>query len=88
MLTSHDTPDRFFGFSENVREVAMAKKEWADSKLPGGSKPWGYGHSDLSPFLQGVAFRNSAYSATMLGWLPWFNFTNHPYHFPDEGLEG
>lgn len=66
----------------------MAKKEWADAKLPGGKKPWGYGESMLPPWLQGVAFRNSVYMASSLSLFPMFNFTNHPYHFADEGLEG
>ena len=36
-----------------------------------------YGHSDLSPYMQGVAARNSRYSALLGHVLPWMNFVNH-----------
>ena len=36
-----------------------------------------YGTSDLSPYMQGVAARNSRYSGVWLYVLPMFNFVNH-----------
>jgi hypothetical protein len=42
-----------------------------------------YGTSRLSEYMQGVAHRNSRYSATMSFLFPMFNFVNHPYHGVD-----
>lgn len=36
-----------------------------------------YGNSELSPYLQGVAARNSRYSNFFIHILPWFNLVNH-----------
>jgi hypothetical protein len=36
-----------------------------------------YGQSGLTPYMQGVAARNSRYSALMAQVLPWANFVNH-----------
>jgi hypothetical protein len=36
-----------------------------------------YGVSSLSPYMQGVAARNSRYSQIFLHAIPWFNFVNH-----------
>jgi len=36
-----------------------------------------YGDSTLSPYMQGVAARNSRYSQIFLHAMPWFNFVNH-----------
>lgn len=36
-----------------------------------------YGRSELSPYMQGVASRNSRYTALWLHVMPWFNFVNH-----------
>lgn len=36
-----------------------------------------YGHSSLTPYMQGVAARNSRYSALMAQVIPWANFVNH-----------
>ena len=36
-----------------------------------------YGKSTLSPYMQGVASRNSRYAALMSHVLPFFNFVNH-----------
>ena len=37
-----------------------------------------YGTSELTPYMQGVAARNSRYSALLIHIMPWFNFVNHP----------
>ncbi len=42
-----------------------------------------YGESQLSPYLQGVAARQSRYSALFLSTVPWFNFVNHNQHGVD-----
>lgn len=36
-----------------------------------------YGTSTLSPYLQGVAARNSRYSELFVHVIPWFNIVNH-----------
>lgn len=36
-----------------------------------------YGQSSLSPYMQGVAARNSRYAETFISVIPWFNFANH-----------
>ena len=36
-----------------------------------------YGTSELTPYLQGVAARNSRYTGVWLYVIPWFNFVNH-----------
>lgn len=36
-----------------------------------------YGASDLTPYHQGVAARNSRYSALLFHVVPWVNFVNH-----------
>jgi hypothetical protein len=42
-----------------------------------------YGESNLSPYMQGIAARNSRYAGTFLHNLPWFNFVNHEHHGVD-----
>ena len=36
-----------------------------------------YGKTTLSPYMQGVASRNSRYSGVFLHVIPWFNIVNH-----------
>jgi hypothetical protein len=36
-----------------------------------------YGTTDLTPYMQGVAARNSRFSALMANVVPWANFVNH-----------
>lgn len=36
-----------------------------------------YGTSELSPYMQGVAARNSRYSQLFIHGIPWFNMVNH-----------
>ena len=36
-----------------------------------------YGQSTLTPYMQGVASRNSRYTAIWIHVMPWFNFVNH-----------
>jgi len=42
-----------------------------------------YGESQLTPHMQGVAARQSRYSALFMATIPWFNFVNHSQHGVD-----
>ena len=59
---------------ENKREVEMDMREMVDKVKKG--EPL-YGRSSLTPYMQGVASRNSRYSGIWLHVIPWFNFVNH-----------
>lgn len=65
---------RFYGFLENKREEEMDMREMVDKVKKGESL---YGKSELTPYMQGVASRNSRYSGVFLYALPWYNFVNH-----------
>ncbi|KAI8675498.1 hypothetical protein NW754_015477 [Fusarium falciforme] len=71
---------RFYGATENAREIEMDMREMVDKVKKG--EPL-YGVSRLSPHLQGVAARQSRYSALMFSAIPWFNFVNHNQHGVD-----
>ncbi|KAL2150110.1 hypothetical protein VTH82DRAFT_7786 [Thermothelomyces myriococcoides] len=71
---------RFYGLTENAREVEMDMREMVD-KIKAGQPL--YGESKLSPAMQGVAARQSRYSALFFSVLPWFNFVNHNQHGVD-----
>jgi hypothetical protein len=66
--------DRFYGVTENKREVEMDMREMVNKAKKG--EPL-YGKSQLSEYMQGVAARNSRYSGTFLHILPFANFVNH-----------
>ena len=76
---------RFYGVEENKREVEMDMREMVDKIKR--NEPL-YGKSSLTPYMQGVASRNSRYSGIWLHVIPWFNFVNHDqalltfYHKP------
>ncbi|MDI1485919.1 MAG: hypothetical protein OHK93_004108 [Ramalina farinacea] len=72
--------NRFYGATENQREREMDMREMVDKVKKG--EPL-YGKSSLSPYLQGVASRNSRYSGVFLHVIPWFNFVNHNQHGVD-----
>ena len=71
---------RFWGWSENAREESMDRAELSAIKAAG--KPL-YGESELSPYMQGVAARNSTFSGLFMGLFPWFNLVNHNSHGVD-----
>ncbi|KAF2843142.1 NADH-ubiquinone oxidoreductase 21 kDa subunit [Patellaria atrata CBS 101060] len=71
---------RFYGASENRREIEMDMREMVDKVKRG--EPL-YGKSGLTEYMQGVASRNSRYSATFIHVMPWFNFVNHNQHGVD-----
>lgn len=72
--------DRFYGMTENAREVDMDMKEMV-TKVKAGETL--YGESKLTPHMQGVAARQSRYSALFMYGMPWFNFVNHNQHGVD-----
>lgn len=71
---------RFYGMSENAREVQMDMREMVDKVKAG--QPL-YGVSTLPVDVQGMAARQSRYSALFFAVLPWFNFVNHNQHGVD-----
>jgi hypothetical protein len=71
---------RFYGFTENTREVEMDMREMVDKVKKG--EPL-YGTSQVSSYLQGVAARNSRYSQLFIHVLPWINLVNHDQHGVD-----
>lgn len=72
--------NRFYGFSENRREIEMDMREMTDRVKKG--EPL-YGKSTLTEYMQGAASRQSRYSGVFLHAIPWFNFVNHPHHGVD-----
>jgi hypothetical protein len=74
------TLDRFYGARENRREIEMDMREMVDKAKRGVPL---YGESSLTEYMQGVAHRNSRYSATFAHVMAWPNFVNHPYHGVD-----
>lgn len=71
---------RFYGFSENRREIEMDMREMTDKVKRG--EPL-YGVSGMTDYMQGVASRQSRYSGVFLHVMPWFNFVNHNQHGVD-----
>ncbi len=70
--------ERFYGIAENKREIEMDMREMVDKVKK--NEPL-YGKSTLTPYMQGVASRNSRYSGIWLHVIPWFNFVNHDQVF-------
>ncbi|KIV90126.1 hypothetical protein PV10_07467 [Exophiala mesophila] len=71
---------RLYGWTENEREQQMDMREMVDKVKKG--EPL-YGASDLTPYHQGIAARNSRYSALLFHIVPWANFVNHNQHGVD-----
>ncbi|KAF2000104.1 NADH-ubiquinone oxidoreductase-like protein 21 kDa subunit [Amniculicola lignicola CBS 123094] len=71
---------RFYGATENKREVDMDMREMVDKVKRG--EPL-YGVSGMTEYMQGVSHRNSRYAATFAQVILWPNFTHHPYHGVD-----
>ncbi|KAK5680164.1 hypothetical protein LTS10_007091 [Elasticomyces elasticus] len=72
--------NRFYGFSENRREIEKDMREMTDKVKRG--EPL-YGVSTMTEYMQGVASRQSRYSGVFLHVMPWFNFVNHGQHGVD-----
>lgn len=71
---------RFYGFTENSREVERDTREMVDKVKKG--EPL-YGKSQMSSYLQGMAARNSRYSELFIHVIPWINVVNHDQHGVD-----
>lgn len=71
---------RFYGNKENQREIDRDMREMVAKVKKG--EPL-YGVSELTPYMQGVAARNSRYGAYFYHVIPWFNFVNHNQHGTD-----
>jgi hypothetical protein len=71
---------RFYGFTENRREELMDMREMV-TKVKAGEPL--YGTSTTTPYIQGMASRNSRYTAVWFHIIPWFNFVNHNQHGVD-----
>lgn len=71
---------RFYGLTENSREVARDMREMTDHVKRG--EPL-YGHTEMSDYMQGVAARNSRYTGIFLHVMPMMNFVNHNQHGVD-----
>ncbi len=65
MLAYNRSALRFWGWSENHEEVGKDAKELT-ARAAAGSPI--YGESDLSPYMQGVAARNSTHSGLLFGY--------------------
>lgn len=80
LLLYSRSQNRFYGFSENRREMELDVREMTDRVKKG--EPL-YGKSTLTEYMQGIAARQSRYSGVFLHVLPWFNFVNHSQHGVD-----
>ncbi|MDP0965202.1 hypothetical protein Q6264_30485, partial [Klebsiella pneumoniae] len=60
--------NRFYGFTENRREIEMDMREMTDRVKQG--QPL-YGKSRLTEYMQGIAARQSRYSGVFLHVMPW-----------------
>ncbi|KAI4723813.1 hypothetical protein E4T49_08456 [Aureobasidium sp. EXF-10728] len=78
--TASKNTDRFYGFTENRREIDMDMREMVD-KVKRGEEL--YGKSQMTEYMQGVASRQSRYSGIWIHMMPWFNFVNHNQHGVD-----
>lgn len=80
LLTYSRSVNRFYGVTENRREIDMDMKEMVEKVKKG--EPL-YGRSTMTEYMQGVASRQSRYSGFFLHVMPWFNFVNHAQHGVD-----
>ncbi|CAK4030493.1 NADH-ubiquinone oxidoreductase kDa subunit [Lecanosticta acicola] len=80
LLLYSRSQNRFYGFSENRREIDKDMREMTDRVKKG--LPL-YGASTLTEYMQGAASRQSRYSGVFLHVMPWFNFVHHSHHGVD-----
>ncbi|KAI0091716.1 NADH-ubiquinone oxidoreductase complex I, 21 kDa subunit-domain-containing protein [Irpex rosettiformis] len=76
---------RFWGWSENKREEELDRQELSERARKG--LPL-YGTSNEPEWVQGAAYRNSAFSQAKFQAFPMFNLVNHPYHGTDPSKYG
>ena len=80
LLLYSRSQNRFYGFSENRREIELDMREMTDRVKRGVPL---YGVSGMTEYMQGAAARQSRYSGVFLHVMPWFNFVNHAHHGVD-----
>ncbi|WVW85285.1 hypothetical protein I302_107323 [Kwoniella bestiolae CBS 10118] len=85
MLAYQNSSLRFWGWRENSAEVTKDQAELSERAKNG--QPL-YGETELTPYLQGVAARNSTFSQLKLHAFPWFNVANHNVHGVDTSKYG
>ncbi|PCH44264.1 hypothetical protein WOLCODRAFT_26632 [Wolfiporia cocos MD-104 SS10] len=71
---------RFWGWSENKREEERDRAEMTERLRQG--LPL-YGETDQPEWVQGAAYRNSAFSQLKFSIVPMFNLVNHLHHGVD-----
>ncbi|KAI0057460.1 hypothetical protein BV25DRAFT_1841673 [Artomyces pyxidatus] len=76
---------RFWGWTENKAEEERDLAELSQRAKDG--LPL-YGESDQPLWVQGAAYRNSAFSQLKFSSFPMFNFVNHPSHGTDPAKYG
>jgi hypothetical protein len=76
---------RFWGWSENKTEEERDLRELSQRAKEG--KPL-YGDSPQPEWVQGSAYRNSAFSQLKFSAFPMFNLVNHPHHGSDPAKYG
>ncbi|KAI9504460.1 hypothetical protein GGI25_005289 [Coemansia spiralis] len=74
---------RFFGFSENGREIRMYREEYRRRKAQGIPMD---GTSRLPLSIQRISASYTTGAWINFDMLPMFNFVNHPYHFRTPGV--
>ncbi|KAJ2350616.1 hypothetical protein GGF43_004274 [Coemansia sp. RSA 2618] len=74
---------RFWGTSENAREIRMYREEYRRLKAQG--KPM-HGTSSLPLSIQRTSSEYSTGAFMNFDVIPWFNFINHPFHGQSEGV--
>ena len=85
LLAYQNVAKRFWGWTENDREVKRDREELSARVAQG--LPI-YGKSELTPYMQGIAARNSTWSPLVFALLPWFNMVNHNRHGVDTSVYG
>ncbi|KAI8083149.1 NADH-ubiquinone oxidoreductase complex I, 21 kDa subunit-domain-containing protein [Halteromyces radiatus] len=71
---------RFWGWTENAREVAKDQEEMQQRLKEGKSL---YGDSFMPEHVQNESSRNSRFAQLKFSAYPWFNFANHNNHGVD-----
>ncbi|KAI0073257.1 hypothetical protein K474DRAFT_1666805 [Panus rudis PR-1116 ss-1] len=76
---------RFWGWSENKREEELDRKELSE-RAAKGLPLWG--SSDQPEWVQGAAYRNSAFSQLKFSLFPMVNLVHHKHHGRDPAEYG
>ncbi|KAJ2501716.1 hypothetical protein GGH96_001680 [Coemansia sp. RSA 1972] len=74
---------RFWGTSENAREIKKYREEYRRLKAEGKSM---HGTSSLPLSIQRISSEYSTGAFLHFDVAPWFNFVNHPFHGQSDGV--